>query len=171
MAGMFIGESVHKVDNKGRVSIPSEFRVVLQENDPAYDPARGARVVVNYAKHKQKNHLECYTIEAFQELSAKILALPAGSKQKRALQAIYLSKAHPAMVDETGRMVLPAKCRDPFGIAGEAVFMASGDTFKILTSEAYEAEMAAVDDYLETLDDDQHPESFLNALSDPGAVH
>lgn len=169
MAGMFIGESVHKVDNKGRVSIPSDFRVVLQEHDSAYDPARGARVVVNYAKHKQKDYLQCYTVEAFQILSAKILAMSEGSKDKRVLQAIYLSKAHPAMVDETGRMVLPAKCRDPFGIVGEAVFMASGDTFKILTPEGYAAEMAALDSYLDNLDDDFDPASLLNAAPDPAA--
>ena len=97
--------------------------------------------------------------------------MPAGSKEKRALQAIYLSKAHPAMVDETGRMVLPAKCRDPFGITGEAAFMGSGDTFKILTREAYDAEMAALDSYLDDLDDDFDPASLLNAVPDPGAVH
>ncbi len=167
MAGMFIGESVHKVDTKGRVSIPSDFRAVLQEHDPAYDPARGARVVVNYAKHKAKNHLECYTVESFEALSARILAMDTGSINRKRLQALFLAKAHPAMVDETGRMVLPAKCRDPFGLKSEAVFMASGDTFKILTQEAYELEMAALDDYLDDLDEDFDPLSMLNEAPDP----
>ena len=34
MARRFRGESVHKVDNKGRVSIPAPFRRILEEGDP-----------------------------------------------------------------------------------------------------------------------------------------
>ena len=170
MAEVFIGESVHKVDSKGRVSIPSDFRAVLQEHDPDYNPARGARVVVNYAKYKSKTFLQCYTVGSFGALAQQILAMPAGATDKARLQALFISKAHPAMVDETGRMVLPAKCRDPFGISDEAVFMAAGDTFKILTPQAYEAEMAALDSYLDDLDENMDPLSLLHGLPNSGAA-
>lgn len=170
MAAVFIGESVHKVDSKGRVSIPSDFRAVLQEHDPEYNPARGARVVVNYYKRPAKSFLQCYTVSSFNALAQQILAMPAGAPHKDMLQTLYISKAHPAMVDETGRMVLPAKCRDPFGISDEAVFMAAGDTFKIMTPRAYEAEMAALESYLNALDDNIDPLSLLHGLPHPGAA-
>ena len=34
MKGRFRGESVHKVDQKGRVSVPASFRRVIEEGDP-----------------------------------------------------------------------------------------------------------------------------------------
>lgn len=163
MAGMFIGESVHKVDSKGRVSIPADFRRVLQDCDPKYDPDKGARVTIIYGD-RRRNHLECYTAQAMEEVFERIKALPRGSKNRRMIEVMFTSQAHAATVDETGRLVLPAKLRDRVGITNEAVFMATGDTFQIVSTATYEAKLDEVSAWLDDLDDDVDPLTFLEPV-------
>ena len=54
-------------------------------------------------------------------------------------------------VDETGRIVLPAKLRQKIGIEGEAYFIAMGDTFQIWKPETYEGHDGEVEDILDDL--------------------
>ena len=55
MAGTFRGESLHKVDAKGRVSIPALFRRVLEEADPARSPGQMA---IHYAPRTPTYRIE-----------------------------------------------------------------------------------------------------------------
>ena len=71
MARMFRGESVHKVDTKGRVSIPAGFRRVLEDSDPRWTKDRNPDLVIVYGDHRQ-NYLECYTMAAMAEVDAVI---------------------------------------------------------------------------------------------------
>ena len=68
----FRGESHHKVDSKGRVSIPASFRRVLEAADPNWQPGQNPELVIVYGDQR-RNFLECYTIEAIEEVDAKIL--------------------------------------------------------------------------------------------------
>ena len=59
-------------------------------------------------------------------------------------------------MDETGRLVLPAKLRRKIGLEGEAFFIAAGDTFQIWKPETYESEeLAKTEAWL-----DEQPEDF-----------
>ena len=77
MARRFRGESHHKVDTKGRVSIPASFRRVLESSDPNWQPGDNPELVIVYGDHRRK-FLECYTMQAIDEVDAKIDALPRG---------------------------------------------------------------------------------------------
>ena len=63
MGRRFRGESHHKVDTKGRVSIPAHFRRVLEASDPAWTDGLNPELVIVYGDHRRK-YLECYTMEA-----------------------------------------------------------------------------------------------------------
>lgn len=170
MARMFRGESVHKVDSKGRVSIPAGFRRVLEDNDPRWTPGGNPELVIVYGDHRQ-NYLECYTMAAMAEVDAKIARLPRGSKPRRMLETLFTGQAHETSVDETGRLVLPAKLRKKIGLTGEAHFIATGDTFQILSPEGYSAKMGEMSDWLDDLDDDIDPLTFLDPTPPPGEMH
>lgn len=166
MAGMFRGVSVHKVDNKGRVSIPASFRSVLISNDPDYAPERGATVTIIFGNQK-KAELECYSEKARIEVDAKIEMMPRGSKPRRMLERMFTTFSHTASVDENGRLVLPAGVRKHAKITDTAVFMASGDTFMILSEEEYDARVAELESWQDEIGDDVDPLSFLDAYATP----
>ncbi|EEX08009.1 protein MraZ [Ruegeria lacuscaerulensis ITI-1157] len=164
MARRFRGESHHKVDAKGRVSIPASFRRVLEASDPNWQPGGNPELVIVYGDHRRK-YLECYTMEAIDEVDAKIDALPRGSMQRKMLQRLFHGQSFPTTVDETGRLVLPAKLRNKIGLEGEAFFIAAGDTFQIWKPETYEAEeLAATEEWLDELPEDFDPMQFLDGI-------
>ncbi|MDQ2093454.1 division/cell wall cluster transcriptional repressor MraZ [Rhodalgimonas zhirmunskyi] len=167
MAQTFRGESHHKVDTKGRVSIPALFRRVLEQGDPEWKEGLSPNLVIVYGDHR-RHFLECYTMEAIAEVDAKIAALPRGSVQRKMLERMFHGQSFPTSVDETGRLVLPAKLRQKIGIDKEAFFIASGDTFQIWRPETYEEEeLAKTEAWLEDLPEDFDPLMFLDQPEGP----
>ncbi|MEM9394741.1 MAG: division/cell wall cluster transcriptional repressor MraZ [Pseudomonadota bacterium] len=162
MARMFRGESVHKVDGKGRVSIPAGFRRVLEDSDPLWTKDTNPRLVVVYGD-RRRDYLECYTMAAMADVDEKIAALPRGSVARRKLETLFTAQAHETSVDETGRLVLPAKLREKISVTDSAYFIAAGDTFQILSPAAYDAKMGALDEWLDELEDDVDPLTLLDS--------
>ncbi|MEO9820895.1 MAG: division/cell wall cluster transcriptional repressor MraZ [Paracoccaceae bacterium] len=163
MARRFRGESHHKVDAKGRVSIPASFRRVLEVSDPNWTDGLSPELVIVYGDHRRK-YLECYTMEAIEEVDAKIDTLARGSMQRKMLQRLFHGQSFPTSVDETGRLVLPAKLRAKIGLDKEAFFIAAGDTFQIWKPETYESEeLAETEAWLDDLPDDVDPLVFLDS--------
>ena len=162
MSRRFRGESHHKVDTKGRVSIPASFRRVLEAADPNWRDGNDPELVIVYGDHR-RNYLDCYTMEAIDEVDAKIDALPRGSMERKMLQRLFHGQSLPTAVDETGRLVLPAKLRQKIDLEGEAFFIAAGDTFQIWKPETYEAEeQSKTEAWLEDLPDDFDPLVYLD---------
>ncbi len=103
-------------------------------------------------------------MEAIDEVDAKIDALPRGSMERKMLQRMFHGQSFPTTVDETGRLVLPAKLRSKIELDGEAFFIAAGDTFQIWKPETYEAEeLAATEEWLDELPDDFDPMQYLDS--------
>jgi len=161
VTGTFRGDGIHKVDAKGRVSIPALFRRVLEAGDPRWEPGQNPNLVIVYGDHRRKQ-LECFTMEAIEEVDRKIAKLPRGSKRRRALQRLYHGQAYPTSVDETGRLVLPARLREKIGLGKEAYFIGNGDTFEIWNPETYEEEMNAGLEPDEDFDPDVDPSVYLD---------
>ena len=164
MARRFRGESHHKVDSKGRVSIPALFRRVLERSDPNYTEGLNPELVIVYGDHR-RNYLECYTISAIEEVDAKIDALPRGSMERRMLQRLFHGQSFPTVVDDTGRLVLPAKLRRKIDLDAEAFFIAAGDTFQIWKPETYETEeLAKTEAWRDNLPEDFDPMAYLDQV-------
>jgi MraZ protein len=164
LAGMFIGEHTFKVDGKGRVSIPADFRRELEEGDPLASQTGRPRMVIVYGHDAQKQ-LQVYTYNDYRALAAEIAQMPRGSKQRKIMQSLILNKARPTDVDSDGRLVLPQALRDKIGLEGTAYFGGMGETFEIWKPEVFEANTASVTDtWLEEQGEDFDPLSLLNNL-------
>ena len=164
MLRRFRGEGHQKVDAKGRVSIPAHYRRVLDAGDPGSDGM--PEFVIVYGDHRRQ-YLECYTMEAAAEVDAKIARLPRGSTSRRMLEKLFNGQSLITSVDNTGRIVLPAKLRDKIAIEGEAYFIATGDTFQIWKPETYDdIEAARTEAWLDQFDDDFDPLMLLDGVPD-----
>ena len=174
MALKFRGESTHKVDAKGRVSIPASFRRVLERGDPDWDEGLNPNLVIVYGGRRRK-FLECYTIEAMEEVEALIATLRRGTPKRRLLERVISGQSFATSVDETGRLVLPARLRERIGLEREAFFLGTNDTFQIWNPKTYEEDNARLYEMLEEQpekfleDDPDDPEEFdeLSLLPDP----
>jgi len=161
VARVFRGEGHHKVDGKGRVSIPALFRRVLEASDPEWKEGLNPNLVIVYGGDS-RNYLECYTMEAIDEVDRKIARMKRGSVERRMLEKLFNGQSYPTSVDETGRLVLPAKLRQKIGLETEAYFIATGDTFQIWNPETYEeVEAAKTRAWLEDLPEDFDPLTLL----------
>ncbi|MBL6855213.1 MAG: division/cell wall cluster transcriptional repressor MraZ [Rhodobacteraceae bacterium] len=156
MSRRFRGESVHKVDGKGRVSIPAAFRRVLEENDPDYSSGLNPNLIIVYGNSK-RTFLEGFSVASINEVDEKIAALPRGSKSRRILERMFSGQALHTSIDETGRLVLPQKIRDKVGIINDAIFIASGDTFQIWHPDKYTQHNSEIDSWYDQQDSDFDP--------------
>lgn len=131
----FQGESLNKVDGKGRVSIPVKFRRVLQNSDRKSATAGAPpRLYIAYGD-KTKKYLECLSGDAFDEIDAMIQATPRGTPARVLLENFYYKKCDETSVDDTGRLVLPVAAREKIALAEEALFQGMGDKFHILNPD------------------------------------
>ncbi|MDH5797100.1 MAG: division/cell wall cluster transcriptional repressor MraZ [Paracoccaceae bacterium] len=166
MARRFRGESHHKVDAKGRVSIPALFRRVLEAGDPDWTEGLRPQLVIVYGDHRRK-YLECYTIEAIEDVDARIAKMPRGSVERRMVERMFHGQSLPTEVDGDGRLVLPQKLREKIGLEGEAFFIASGDTFQIWRPETYESEeLSRTEAWLDNMPDDFDPLTLLDNVKE-----
>lgn len=164
MARRFRGESEQTVDSKGRVSVPALFRRVVEACDPEWKEGMRPELVIVYGTEKQQ-FLECYTIEAIEEIDRRIDRMKKGSIERRMVERIYHGHSMPAQIVEDGRIVLPQKLRKKLDLEDKAFFIASGDHFQIWKPSTYEElELAKVDEWLGQQDEDFDPSSLLPDL-------
>lgn len=137
MIRRFRGESVHKVDQKGRVSVPAPFRRVLEEGDPDWTEGLNPNLVIIYGRSSKRPCLEGYTIRAIGEIDDMISALPRFSPERELIERFVNTHSVYAQVDENGRMVLSARLREMIGLRDEAYFAGMGDKFQIWTPDGF----------------------------------
>jgi len=110
----------HRIDAKGRLPVPAAFRRALGEGP-------GAGVVVTLLD-------QCLAVYAPQEwarLEAQLAALPAFSKQVKALTRLLASRASDCELDVQGRILLPPTLRQAAGLERDAVVVGVLNRFEV----------------------------------------
>ncbi|MEZ5751140.1 MAG: division/cell wall cluster transcriptional repressor MraZ [Paracoccaceae bacterium] len=166
MARRFRGESEQTVDGKGRVSVPALFRRVIEACDPDWSDGQRPNLVIVYGGESQKR-LDCYTMEAIEQIDRQIDKMQKGSRERKMLERLFHGFSTPAQVVEDGRIVLPVKLRKKLDLEDKAFFIAAGDHFEIWKPETFEAEeQSKADQWLAEQDEDFDPMSLLPSLDD-----
>ena len=128
---LIVGRHINKIDRKGRVSVPKQFRDELQSD--------GAGFAGVYAFPLFKAPaIEACGQGFMARIAESVDGLELFSDEQDELSSIVLESAHPLPFDPEGRVVLPAELLEHAGVAGEAMFVGRGTRFQIWNPETYQ---------------------------------
>ncbi len=162
MVQAFTGEHVQKVDRKGRMSVPADYRRTLEGGDPAWTELLTPRLVVVYGQHL-KDSLHSFTVQQHDSIVARINALPLGSPDRKRLGHVMITQSQKLDVDRDGRIILPLRMRQKLGIEeGDVYFRGMGDHFEMWKSDTFKATVEEdIDAWLAEMPDGYDPLSIL----------
>ncbi|MEM6548792.1 MAG: hypothetical protein AAF713_13735 [Pseudomonadota bacterium] len=131
MLKFFTGEHEYKVEPRGRVSIPSEFRKVLDELSSTY-----VYIVPQMARIEAHT---CFSLPGWQVFVRQIEGKVLPKTDKDALRAATIGKAKLVPIDDAGRIVLSEKLRNLIGVKKDVMFFGVGSTFELWEPDTWRA--------------------------------
>ena len=105
---MLIGEYIHTVDEKNRISLPARFRKEV-----------GSQIVITRGLD---SCLFLYPLSEWQKISEKLSNLSIGQAGSRGLNRFMLAGAVEVEVDNAGRILIPDFLKKFAGLASMVVF-------------------------------------------------
>lgn len=129
---MFVGEFIHALDDKGRVTIPARFRP---------DLATGAVVTRGL-----DGCLALYSNPAWEALAQKVNALPVTDRRARDFRRFVFGSATEVVPDRQGRILIPAYLRRYAAIDGEVTVVGNYTYIEIWNPETWRATRQDVED-------------------------
>ena len=132
---MFRGQYEHTIDAKGRLSIPSRFREVLQEQVSGSRRSPADRLIVTNIDRC----LAAYAVPKFEEIVRKLEAKPQDEKVK-SYTRFFVGGAHDVEIDDTGRILVPPPLRRFAELEKDVVLVGAIGRFEIWSAARWRAE-------------------------------
>lgn len=120
---MFLGQYIHAIDDKGRLTIPSRYREAL---------AGGA-----YISQGFERNLMVQTVTAFENITRRVASMSITDPMSRQLKRLIFATADYVELDSAGRIRIPQFLRDLAGLDNEAVVVGVGDYFELWSPVAW----------------------------------
>jgi MraZ protein len=130
---LFLSTFTNKIDNKGRVSVPAQFRSNLVNKEFS-----GVVVYESFVN----GCIEGCDIERIKQISESIDNLDPFSSDRDALATALLGGSVQLSIDSDGRVILPENLLKKFKIKGVVVFVGKGATFEIWHPDKFEEYMS-----------------------------
>lgn len=133
MTEYFVGHKTHKIDAKGRISIPANMRTAL-----------GQEFIVSRGVNKC---LALYPMEVWNEMINEILS-KVNQKKRRALELYFSANAEKMSLDGQGRLMLNPELRSQVELLDEAQAEIFGNNKKIeiWNCSLFRKELGSVED-------------------------
>lgn len=122
----FSGEYNVSIDLKGRVSIPASFRDELRQ-----EYASDGLVITRH-----KNGLVAYPPRRWEEISARVLAMPAGPMREANLRN-RIAPAKECCFNQQGRVQIPQSLREHAGLDKDVVVIGMFEKIEIWSQQAH----------------------------------
>ncbi|MDY0301633.1 MAG: division/cell wall cluster transcriptional repressor MraZ [Trichlorobacter sp.] len=136
---MFSGECLTTIDSKGRTSIPSKFRDLLQETfgDECFVITKASPV--DFDDGSFGRGLSVYPLKEWQALERRIQANEDGFTliQLNSLKRLVLGPAQECRPDKLGRVLISPSLRIHAGFERDLYMVGMGKRFDIWSSETY----------------------------------
>ena len=134
----FLGTHQNRLDAKGRVSVPAQFRAALKAR--CGSEANGTQLVLRPSH--QHPCIEAWPSAEFEALSQPLNRIDLFSQAHDDLAASLYADAFPVEADREGRIVLPDNLVAYAGLSDTVVFMGLGRVFQIWEPSAAERRRA-----------------------------
>jgi MraZ protein len=131
---LFLGSHTNKIDAKGRIASPADFRRALDLNR-----FNGFFCVPSLLGPR----LDCGGADFIENLKSMISALAPFEQERIDLQEALIGQARPVPFDGDGRFILPQPLRDHARLDDHAFFIGLGETFQIWSAEGSQARLAS----------------------------
>ncbi len=127
---LFLSTVTNRVDKKGRVSVPANFRAKLSESE--------ANTLVCYESLGDHPCVEGCGLNRIERLAEAFDEMDPFDEERNAFAAHILGGARELAIDSDGRIVLPSELLGFAGITNEACFVGLGATFQIWNPKEFE---------------------------------
>ncbi len=134
---MLIGEYIHTLDAKKRLSLPAKFRKEL-----------GKKVVVTYGLDKC---LFVYPVKDWERVSAKLSELSVGKSDTRGFSRFILAGAVEVDVDSIGRILIPEFLKEYSSLTSKVVFAGVYNRVEIWNETAWTDYKKKIEQQADTL--------------------
>ena len=124
---MFTGSFFHTMDNKGRVSIPSRYRDILQERQDRQ------LILTNF-----DNYLLAFPQSEWVKIEAKMGEQALFRKDVRAFQRFLISGVEECPLDRQGRILVPQNLREYAKLTREVALVGMVRCFELWDRAAFE---------------------------------
>lgn len=145
---MFRGSAPAKIDEKGRLKIPSDFRRVIEER---YGPDL-------FVTSIQGDSAVLYPLPVWEEIEGRLAAMPSTDRTKARFLERVSYFGQQARLDVQGRILLPQILRESAGMNGDVVVSAQIDHLVVWNRERFVAR----------LDEQPFTEDDFRALAERG---
>jgi len=115
---MFRGVNIANMDTKGRIVLPTRYRLCLQS---------GSILTID----TEERCLLLYPLKVWEEIESKLAALPSFNAAARRIQRLLIGHATDLEVDAQGRILVPPLLRDYAGIDKRAVLVGQGKKIEL----------------------------------------
>ncbi len=130
---VFIGTFDNRVDRKGRVSVPAQFRQALA--------GQSFQGIVAFRSYRVAA-IEACGIDFMERLNDSISAMDLFSDVHEDLAATIFADSQQLPFDGDGRVMLPGRLAEHAGISERAAFVGKGQLFQIWEPASLERHMA-----------------------------
>ena len=129
---MFRGSSPAKIDDKGRLKIPTDFRRALEERHGSADL---------FVTSVLGDSALIYPLPVWEELESKLVALPSTNPVRTRFleRASYFGQQ--AQLDVQGRILIPQLLRESAGMSGDVVVMGQLDHLVVWNHDRFLARL------------------------------
>ena len=127
---LFLSTYINRIDKKGRVSVPSSFRSVLEQN--------GLKGMICYPSPTLKS-IEGCTANRMQKISDAIEASGPFSEERNTFSTSIFADSHQIHFDQEGRVIIPDGLISIAGIIDQVSSVGMGETFQMWNPDTYDA--------------------------------
>lgn len=127
---LLIGNNNINLDSKGRLAIPTKYR-----SDLAL--ACAGKMVL--ARSPRERCLWLYPLPVWEEVQAKIVAMPAGNKGAERYRHVLFGTAEVLEMDGSGRILIKESLRDMVGLDKEISLIGQANKFELWDRHEWES--------------------------------